>query len=77
MRARWAYVAPVTYIPDAADNSSTPLARGFLLPALVTNDDTLYGRWDYLTDAWEAGALPDAPIPPCRSYPPRTKPHGT
>ena len=43
-----------------------PLPRGFLLPALLTHDDRLYGRWDYLTAAWEAGELPPlstAPIP--------------
>ncbi len=40
-----------------------PLRRGFLLPALLVADARLYGRWDYLTDAWEASALPDAPIP--------------
>lgn len=38
--------------------------RGFLLPTLFTTDIAFTGRWDYLTDCWEAGKLPDAPIPP-------------
>ena len=37
--------------------------RGWLLPTLLRTDALLYGRWDYLADAWERGALPDTPLP--------------
>jgi hypothetical protein len=42
---------------------SDALPHGFLLPDLLANDTRLYGRWDYLAKAWEAGQLSDAPLP--------------
>ncbi len=44
--------------------SSEKHVRCFLLPTLLSTDLRLTGRWDYLTDCWKSGALPDAPIPP-------------
>ena len=37
--------------------------RGWLLPSLLRTDALLYGRWDYLAECWEHGALPAAPLP--------------
>jgi len=51
---------------NLSEASAPESERGFLLPTLLTSDLALTGRWDYLTDCWEAGKLPDAPIPPIR-----------
>ncbi len=40
--------------------------RGHLLPTLLSTDLGLTGRWDYLTDCWESGTLPDAGVYPSK-----------
>ena len=50
-------------LPPAPETPLSVRERGWLLPTLLRTDTLLHGRWDYLTDCWEQGELPSAPIP--------------
>jgi len=50
-------------LPHTPDEGKQARESGWLLPTLLRTETFLHGRWDYLAECWEKGALSPEPIP--------------